>query len=94
MHFLRDKVTKLILELGFKFNIEITATFIPSKVNRNADMQSRIYRNARVEWSLHESTMQLVKSNGWKYDIDLFASHLNKKHDRFVSWYSDPYSFS
>ena len=32
MHFLRDKVTKLIFELGFKFNIEITATFIPVKL--------------------------------------------------------------
>ena len=92
MHYLRDVITKDIYKILFRYKIEMVATFIPGKVNKAADFQSRHFRNPIVEWSLHNSTMELIHSTGWFFDIDLFASFLNNKHSRYVSWHRDPFS--
>ena len=92
MHYLRDIVTKDICKILFRYKIEMVATFIPGKVNKAADFQSRHFRNLRVEWSLDNSTMELIHRTGRFFDIDLFASFLNNKHSRYVSWHRDLFS--
>ena len=71
-------------------NIFVTAVHIPGQKNIHADYFSQIF-NDRTEWSLHPTVYQwaterlLVNPR-----IDLFATHLNTKCDRYVSWQPDP----
>ena len=87
-----DVTTQRIFKLCYVHNTNIFPNFILGKNNKKADLKSRKYRNPRVEWSLDPQLIQFI----WKklpecdWDIDLFASHLNKKHPVYVSWHKDP----
>ena len=88
----RDYVTRQIYKLADNYEIELCATFVPGKDNYFADRKSSIYMNPRCEWALADKTMQFIAdcSEQYRFDIDLFASHLNVKHKRYVSWQKDP----
>ena len=83
-----DKITKNIFALAREFKIEIVASFVPGIVNP-VDRSSRSY-NELTEWSLHDDTMKVIASYGYDFNVNLFASYLNKKHKIFASYKADP----
>ena len=63
-----------------------------SSHNVLADLASRIL-NDRTEWALPMSIFTKITKLFFVPDIDLFASQLNTKLDRYISWIPDPYCF-
>ncbi|KYN12101.1 hypothetical protein ALC57_15737, partial [Trachymyrmex cornetzi] len=64
------------------------AAYIPSAQNL-ADAHSRIISD-ETEWSLSQIHFNKIEENFGPFDIDLFASSINTKCVRFVSWVPDP----
>lgn len=69
--------------------ISLTAQHIPGECNSSADFGSRHF-NDRTEWSLHPTVFTWVSQRVFWPEIDLFASRLNAKLERYVSWHPDP----
>lgn len=72
--------------------IYLFASYIRSKDNVIADAESRRI-HADVEWALADYAFNRISTKFLKPDIDLFASRLNNKCYRFVSWHRDPEAF-
>lgn len=74
-------------------NITLLATHRPGHLNSEADFESRsVDHREFYEFSLDPAVaVQLFNSWG-KPDIDLFASRLNSKCDRFISLHPDPFA--
>lgn len=72
-------------------NIFIYASYIKSKDNKEADTESRKLE-IETEWELHN--IAFTKITFARPEIDLFASRINKKCKKFVSWVQDPESFA
>lgn len=70
-------------------DIKLTAAHIPGVQNEVADFESRHF-NDRGEWSLDEGTFNKLIVKLGVPEIDLFASRLNAKCIRYVSWQRDP----
>lgn len=71
----------------------IFASYIPSKLNTEADYASRI-TNVDTEWELNDIYFKKILKKFGPFSIDLFASRLNKKCERFYSRFPDPDSTS
>jgi len=70
-------------------DIYISAQHILSKANVKVDTLSRqIYSNS--EWSLNDNVFHRIISETFVPEIDLFASRLTAKTDKFISWHPDP----
>ncbi len=67
----------------------LSASHIPGVDNVDADYASRHF-NDRTEWSLNLEVYEKITSIFGAPEIDLFASRLNKKCARYVSWKRDP----
>ncbi|XP_057336473.1 uncharacterized protein LOC130677723 [Microplitis mediator] len=65
------------------------ATYIPSKLNVEADAASRV-ENLDTEWELSREAFRTVLDTFGLPSIDLFASRINRKCVRFYSRYPDP----
>ena len=63
-------------------------SFIPGRLNIEADRLSRML-NETTEWSLEPRYFRVIGDRFPGLDIDLFASYLNNKLPRYVSWMSD-----
>jgi len=63
----------------------ILATYISSKENYVADRESRV-QNFEHEWELNDSYFNLVIEHFGYPEVDLFASNINTKCNKFVSW--------
>ena len=75
-------------------NIWLTAVHIPGKCNKVADKMSREL-DVNTEWSLSLNIFHLVENQFNFYpEIDLFATRLNYKIDKYVSWLPDPCSIA
>lgn len=74
-------------------NIWIFASYIKSKDNVIADKESRRLP-IETEWELNDDHFRLVKNRFGPFDIDLFATNINRKCVKFISWYKDPESWS
>ena len=71
--------------------VTISAAHIPGAHNVLADAASREFRDA-AEWAIPQKIFgKIVKTFGCP-EIDLFASRLNKKLPKYVSWKPDPES--
>lgn len=70
-------------------NLWIFASYIPSSNNSEADRASRVLRSD-TEWSLNNKIFDSIVEKFGAPDIDMFATYLNNKCDRYVSWYKDP----
>lgn len=70
-------------------NIWVVASYIPSKLNVEADRASREV-NLDTEWELSQDAFQKIVNVYGSFSIDLFASRINKKCSRFCSRYPDP----
>ena len=82
-----------ILEWCIKHNVWLTASHIAGKDNIVADSESRKTRR-ETEWSLNPSIFsKAVKVIGLEPEIDLFASRINTKCNKYVSYQPDPGAF-
>lgn len=74
-------------------DIFIFASYIASINNCIADAESRVL-DPNTEWSLSEKVFRQVVDCFGPFDIDLFASAINKKCQAYFSWFPDPGSIA
>ena len=75
-------------------NIWLTASHIPGINNTAADAESRKTRR-ETEWSLNPIVFhKAIAEIYFQPDIDLFASRLNYKCKRYVTYQPDPESYA
>ena len=74
-------------------HIHLSAAHVPGKDNCEADEESRKI-NDDTEWSLNEDTFRIIRQIYPNMSIDLFASRLNYKLERYVSRRPDPKAFA
>ncbi|XP_045446325.1 uncharacterized protein LOC123654470 [Melitaea cinxia] len=76
-----------------KRNIWLFASYINSQDNIEADQESRKL-NIDIEWELSTWAFNNIKETLGTPDIDLFASRVNAKCQRYISWKKDPDAIS
>ena len=74
-------------------DIWLSAVHIPGTENVIADKRSRVFKD-NTEWSLSEKLFVHVVETFGMPDVDLFASGLNHKVRKYVSWEADPNAFA
>ena len=92
----RDAVTRQIFNLGKQHNFTWDITWLKSADNKLADKLSRkILYNPRTEISIPKELLwsYLSRCLDWTPEIDLFASALNHKMDKYCSRANDPGSY-
>ena len=83
------QVAKEIWDYLLANGIAVTAEYLPSSLNIQADWQSRNHRDSS-NWKLNPKIFsQIVKIRGIP-QIDLFASRLNNQLPKYMSWHPDP----
>ena len=83
------QVAKEIWDYLLANGIAVTAEYLPSSLNIQADWQSRNHRDSS-DWKLNPKIFsQIVKIRGIP-QIDLFASRLNHQLPKYMSWHPDP----
>lgn len=88
-----NKISREIWEWCQERNIHIYASYIKSKDNVIADQESR-NTNIDTEWELSTLKFNLICIKFGQPNIDLFASRINNKCPKYVSWKRDPYAFN
>ena len=73
--------------------IWLSAAYIPSALNVEADSQSRLDHD-NIEWELNNKTFNVVSKCLFLPDIDLFANRLNHKVEKYIAWKPDPFAFA
>ena len=73
--------------------IWLSAAYIPSAKNVEADSQSRMNHD-NIEWEISDKIFKGVCKTFFVPDIDLFASRLNHKTDKYISWKPDPFAIA
>ena len=86
---LLDSLSRSIWEWCKLRDIFISAQHIPGKANNQADTLSREI-SSNLEWSLNDEVFHEVISQTFIPEIDLFASRLNTKTAKFISWHPQP----
>ena len=71
----------------------LTIAHIPGKENVVADYKSRHFSD-NVEWSLADKYFNKICTVFGEPNIDLFASRLNKKIEKYVSFQPDPFAYN
>ena len=87
-----NQLSNTIWTWALQKRIWLSASHIPGKLNVTADYNSRNF-NDRTEWSLHQSVFDRLVEIWGPVELDLFATRLNAKCSKFVSWNKDPYAF-
>ena len=86
-----NKITRLIWDWCRERNIWISAAYITSQENFEADRMSRISHN-NAEWALNNNMFDKIVEKIGRPSIDMFASRLNYKCERYVAWQPDPFA--
>ncbi|KAJ2940861.1 hypothetical protein O0L34_g10122 [Tuta absoluta] len=73
--------------------IFVYASYIKSSDNVIADAESR-KTHPDIEWELTNAAYHDIIKKFFCPDIDLFASRINKKCTKYVSWHRDPDAFA
>ncbi len=81
--------TQLLYSWVLERNIRLSSAHVPGKKNVLADKESRT-QNSDIEWSLKDNWFAWIVKQFGKPDVDLFASRINKKLDKYVAWRPDP----
>ena len=88
-----NTLTKKIWHWCMSREIWLSAQYVPGDLNAVADSASRLF-SEDLEWSLHPTIFSELQSTIWSPDIDLFASRLNFKVEKYVSWHPDPLAYA
>lgn len=86
------KITMDLWEWCQERDIWVFAEYVASKDNV-ADEGSRI-NNADTEWEINPKAFNIICSNLGKPTIDLFATRINKKCQKYCSWERDPQAWA
>lgn len=86
-----NEITKSICQWCERENIWIFASYINTKENFVADKESRTLP-PETEWELNNQDFKKIDKKFGKFQIDLFATYINKKCPKFISWFKDPES--
>ena len=70
-------------------NLFLSSMHLAGKLNVESDRESRVF-DETTEWSLRQDIYLEIVSRFGKPTIDLFASRLNHKTDRYCAWKPDP----
>ena len=92
----RDSLTRCIFDTAKQNSFTIQCVWVKGQQNGKADSLSRKMTdfNPRLEWCIPQNNFNTYMNIlGLEPDIDLFASHLTFKVDRYCSRMSDPHSF-
>jgi hypothetical protein len=84
-----NTLANLIWTWCYKNNNWISASHIPGTTNVRADKESRS-KNDNMEWDLSLHAFEEICCTFGTPEIDLFASRLNNKVDKYFSWKPDP----
>ena len=84
-----NRVARRIWEYAISKDLWLSAEYIPGKENFEADEASRVFDD-NTEWSIRNDIFDSICSEFGKPTIDLFASRLNHKNDRYISLEADP----
>lgn len=84
-----SNLTRKIWQWCEQRNLYIFASYIKSSDNKIADQESRTLK-PETEWELNSKIFTKIVTKFGELHIDLFATHCNKKCDRYVSWVQDP----
>ena len=87
---LRDSFARLCWQELYEKDCWMSVNYIKSSDNFHADLASRWF-NDRTEWALLKETFFELAMRFGCPSIDLFASRLNKKLNRYISWIPDPF---
>ena len=88
---LRNKITRDIWTYAVQNHIWLSISHIPGVENVDADLASHVL-NPHTEWSLPQNVFDLVCQKFNFYPVlDLFASRLNNKTSRYMSYCPDPF---
>ena len=88
-----NKITRQIWDWCLQRNVWISAAYLTSKENKEADEQSRI-SHSNAEWKLNPDIFNLITKLWGTPDIDLFASRLNHQVNKYCAWKPDPFCMS
>nr|CAH7758368.1 unnamed protein product [Callosobruchus chinensis] len=86
-----NKATKLIWEWCENKNISAFASYVASSENFKADKESRSL-SIDTEYELNHSAFSCIIQKFGEPEIDLFASRINNKCKKYISWFPDPNS--
>lgn len=76
-----------------KRQITVFASYICSSDNSIADAESRRV-HPDIEWELSDTVFHSITLAFGKPEIDIFASRINKKCPKYISWCRDPDAFA
>lgn len=82
-------ITKQLWQWCEQRRIFVFASYIRSSENVIADAESRRV-HPDIEWELAQYAFEEIISKFGTPNIDLFASRINKKCNRYISWHADP----
>ena len=82
---------KQIWELLLRKKVTVTAEYLPSALNKHADIESHPKTDSS-EWKLAPLVLQRLCVKMEKPLIDLFASWVSHQLPIYVAWTRDPYS--
>lgn len=88
-----NKVAKQIWQWCESRKIWIFASYIKSKDNKEADFESRNF-NIDTEWELRQDCFNSIINVFGTPVVDLFASRINHKCSKYISWHRDPYAWN
>ncbi len=84
-----NKLVRQIWNFAKQRNIWLSANFCPGVLNVEADTASRVC-DEQTEWTHFDQGYQEICEKFGVPTIDLFASRLNHKVDRYCAWEPDP----
>ena len=84
-----DHFARKLWDRAAKANVWLSVSHIKGSDNFQADLASRLF-NDRTEWSLPQLTFMKIAQRFRCSTIDMFATMLNHKLKRYVSWFPDP----
>lgn len=87
-----DEVAREIWQRCEEKGIYLLPVHIPGKLNVQADYNSRVFDDEK-EWELNPVLFERICKIFGVPEIDLFASMLNHKVDKYVSYQPDPYAW-
>ncbi|KAL0861715.1 hypothetical protein ABMA27_009196 [Loxostege sticticalis] len=88
-----NEITRQIWKWCEERQLYIFASYIKSKDNVEADEESR-RSNIDTEWDLSFTAFTDIVDEYGEPEIDLFASRLNTKCTKYISWKRDPSAFN
>ena len=87
-----DLLATKIWQWCIERDLYISASHISSTENFKADFSSRHFSDS-TEWMVKKDIFLRICDQCFIPDIDLFASRLNYRLERFVSWFPEPGAF-